>query len=65
LADDARREHAARSLGVSSVSEVRELARTPNMVALGCLQETKKLFGLVKTRKTPLRLVDRDGVIRL
>jgi N-methylhydantoinase A/oxoprolinase/acetone carboxylase beta subunit len=64
LADDARREHAARSLGVS-VTEVRELARTPNMVALSCLQETKKLFGLVKTRKTPLRLVDRDGVIRL
>lgn len=63
--DDAtRRDNAARSLGVPA-TDVRELARTPYMAAMSCTQQTKRLFGLLKTRTTPLRLVDREGVIRL
>jgi len=63
--DDAtRRDNAAHSLGVAA-TDVRALACTLNMVALGCTQQTKRLFGLLKTRTTPLRLLDREGVIRL
>ncbi len=55
---------AAASLGVDA-REVQAVAQTGNYAALGCLRETKKLFGLIKTRRTPLRLVDRDAVVRL
>ena len=65
LDDATLRERAARSLGVERAEEVRELARTPHMAALGCALQTKKLFGLLKTRTTPLRLLDREGVVRL
>ncbi|HEY3379413.1 MAG TPA: hydantoinase/oxoprolinase family protein [Armatimonadota bacterium] len=62
--DAARHAAAARSLDVEA-SAIRELARAPHYLALGSEKVTKKLFGLMKTRRTPLRLVDRDGVIRL
>ncbi len=55
---------AAASLGVAA-DAVRELARTAHYAALGALRETKKLFGLIKTSRTPARLVDANGVIRL
>jgi N-methylhydantoinase A/oxoprolinase/acetone carboxylase beta subunit len=55
---------AAASLGVEA-GAVQAVAQTPHYTALGCLRETKKLFGLIKTRRTPLRLLDRDAVVRL
>ena len=62
--DAAQREAAARSLGVEA-SILSEPARTPYYAALTCTREIKKLFGLLRTARTPLRLVDREGVIRL
>jgi len=59
-----QRAAAARSLDVDP-GAVREFTRTTHYAALGCTRETKKLFGLLKTHRTPLRLVDRDAVIRL
>jgi N-methylhydantoinase A/oxoprolinase/acetone carboxylase beta subunit len=55
---------AARSLDVDP-AVIRELARTPHYAALACTRETKKLFGLIKSSRTPARLVDAQGVIRL
>lgn len=55
---------AARSLGVAA-AEVSDAARTAHYAALGCVKEVKTLFGLMRTRRCPMRLVDRDGVIRL
>lgn len=64
ISDEERRNAAARSLSVEPVV-LQEYARTAHFFALGYVKETKKLFGLVKTRRTPLRVVDREGVIRL
>ncbi len=60
----AQREAAARSLGVETGS-VSEPARTPYYAAVTCTREIKKLFGLMRTSRMPLRLVDREGIIRL
>ena len=64
LNDTARADAAARSLGVAPAA-VRIAVGTRHYLAVTCLRETKKLFGLMKTRRSPLRLVDREGVIRL
>jgi N-methylhydantoinase A/oxoprolinase/acetone carboxylase beta subunit len=55
---------AAQSLGVDSAA-VQQVAATDSYTALSGVKETKKFFGLLKTRRTPLRLLDREGVIRL
>lgn len=55
---------AARSLDVP-VDQVQEVASTSTYAVYRCTRETAKLFGLLKTRRTPLRLVDREGVVRL
>ena len=55
---------AASSLGVEA-SAVRECAHTAYFTALGCTRQVKKFFGLMKSARAPLRLVDREGVIRL
>ncbi|MHB9023208.1 MAG: hydantoinase/oxoprolinase family protein [Armatimonadota bacterium] len=62
--DDARRAAAAKSLGMTD-GDVTECARTTSYTAYACTRETRKLFGLMRSSRTPLRLVDRDGVIRL
>lgn len=59
-----RRQAAAAALDVP-LEEVQELAGSAYYTAFGCRKEIKKLFGLLKTRRTPLRLVDREGIIRL
>ena len=64
LDDAARRAAAARSLG-ADIAAVQETAASAHYTAYGTVRETKKLFGLVKTRRIPQRLVDREGVIRL
>ncbi|MHB9133571.1 MAG: hydantoinase/oxoprolinase family protein [Armatimonadota bacterium] len=61
---DAQREAAARSFSVEA-SVVRESARTAYFTAMVIDRELKKFFGLMKTRRTPTRLVDREGIIRL
>jgi len=61
---EAQREAAARSLDVDPAA-IQEAARTPYFAALATTRVSKKLFGLMKTERTPLRLVDRTGVIRL
>jgi len=62
--EEAQREAAAKSLDVEP-SAVQEAARAPYFAAMATTRVTKKLFGLMKTERTPLRLVDRTGVIRL
>jgi N-methylhydantoinase A/oxoprolinase/acetone carboxylase beta subunit len=61
---EAQREAAAHSLDVESAA-VREAARTPYFAALSATRVSKKFFGLMKSERTPLRLVDRTGVVRL
>jgi N-methylhydantoinase A/oxoprolinase/acetone carboxylase beta subunit len=61
---EAQREAAARSLDVEPAA-MQEAARTPYFAAMATTRVNKKLFGLMKTERTPLRLVDRTGVIRL
>lgn len=62
--EEEKRALAARSLDVAP-DAVQTIAQTTHYVALGAVKETKKLLGLIKTRRAPVRLVDRDGVIRL
>ncbi|MHB9108905.1 MAG: hydantoinase/oxoprolinase family protein [Armatimonadota bacterium] len=62
--EETQREAAAKSLDVEPAA-VQEAARTPYFAALSTTRVSKKLFGLMKTERTPLRLVDRTGVIRL
>ncbi len=59
-----QRAAAARSLGVAD-ENVQEQARTVYYAALGCPREERKFLGFIKTTRLPLRLVDREGVIRL
>ncbi len=61
---EAQRAAAAKSLGVAAIA-LREVARSAYYTALDCERVQKKLFGLMKSTRTPLRLVDREGVIRL
>lgn len=63
---DAAAQTTAAAVSLNVVPDaVRELARTSHYAALGTIRETKKLFGLIKTVRTPARLVDAQGVIRL
>ena len=55
---------AARSLAVSPV-EVIKLGSTKHYTVYSCDQVLKKLFGLIKSRRHPLRLLNNEGVIRL
>lgn len=61
---DAQWQAAARSLDIETAA-LNENARTPYYAALSCTREIRKLFGLMKSSRTPLRLVDREGIIRL
>jgi len=60
----ALRAAAAHSLGVEAEA-IQECTRTGYFTALGYTREIKKLFGLLKSTRAPLRLLDREGVIRL
>jgi N-methylhydantoinase A len=55
---------AARSLDLPDES-VHELARSPFFAVFSGPRVTRRLFGLLTTRRTPVRVVDREGVIRL
>lgn len=46
-------------------SRLKITAENGSVFAVQCVQEKKKLFGLIRSVKRPLRLVDDEGVIRL
>lgn len=55
---------AAESLGVDA-AKLSITAENGSVFAVQCDIEQKKLFGLLKLKKRPLRLIDDEGVIRL
>lgn len=55
---------AAESMGAGP-QQVRRVAGTELLEVFEGAIEKKKLFGLLKSRQTPLRVLDREGVIRL
>lgn len=57
-------ELAAESFGVGA-GELEVTAENGSIFAVQCHLEKKRLFGLFKSRKSPLRLIDDEGVIRL
>lgn len=64
LSETERTRVAAESMGVDPRS-VQRIAGTDVLdIYMGVIEE-RRLFGLIKTRKTPLRVIDREGVIRL
>lgn len=54
----------AKNLAVDA-NELFIAAQTEELCAISAKLVQKKLFGLIKTTRTPLRLIDREGVIRL
>ncbi len=64
MGDDELLEVVRKNLGEGAQS-VRIAARTPEMLAVTADEVQKKLFGLVKKVRHPLRLIDTQGVIRL
>ena len=54
----------ADNLGVNAV-QLHVAASSEGLTAVQYDKTVKKLFGLVRTRTTPLRLIDDEGVIRL
>ncbi len=55
---------AAKSLGIPS-QNVKLLGRTSGFSVFGGEVKQKRLFGLIKNIRNPVRLVDNEGVIRL
>ncbi len=61
---DALREVVADNMGITA-DQVLIAAENGVMYAMQHRKETKKLFGLLKSRSMPTRIVDEEGVIRL
>lgn len=64
LSDQERARLAAESLRMEP-SQVSRVGGTELLDIYAGVVETKRLFGLFRSRKTPMRVVDREGVIRL
>lgn len=64
LEPDTIRKIVAENMNVAE-DRVKIVAENGVMYAMQCREETKKLFGLIKKVRTPTRIVDEEGVIRL
>ncbi len=64
VTEEERRAIAARSLGVDP-EKVSLKASTGSLEIFGASIEERKLFGLVRSRTEAIRVVDREGIIRL
>lgn len=64
LTEDQLRAVVAENMGISA-EQVQIAAENGVMYAMQHKKEVKKFFGLLKSRSTPTRIVDEEGIIRL